>query len=207
MEPPRALWVPFDLGRPLGSPDDPAFQHRVLAQLLGLFQHDTGPVLEDFPDDVPQAVMQGWTCPIPQPPPTTAATDGPLGALQQELSHLAPWYEANRRRLGRTTVGASGESIEQAVTRLARALDEDFQAIDEVRALKLAVEDLKAYYLEAAVERPDQVSRQDSTHWLWQHTRLGEHMKALSNCLADSPDPRIQEFAKRTLVPREQMDE
>lgn len=206
MEPPRSLWVPFDLGRPLGSPDDPEFQHRVLRQLLGLFWHDTGPVLEDFPEDAPEAALEGWTCPIPQAP-SNAITDGPLGALRQELNHLAPWYEARRRHGGRTTVGASGEAIEQSLARLARALETDLQALDEVRALKLAVEDLKAYYLEAAVERPDQVSRRDSADWLWQGTRLGESLKALSARLVQHPDPRIQEFAMRTLVPRDQMDE
>ena len=34
IRPPRALWVPFELGRPLGVPDDPAFQTRVLRALL-----------------------------------------------------------------------------------------------------------------------------------------------------------------------------
>ena len=29
MKPPRALWVPFELGRPLGAPSDAAFQRRV----------------------------------------------------------------------------------------------------------------------------------------------------------------------------------
>ncbi|HVH82241.1 MAG TPA: selenoprotein B, partial [Stellaceae bacterium] len=28
--PPRALWVPFELGRPIGPPSDPAFQKRVI---------------------------------------------------------------------------------------------------------------------------------------------------------------------------------
>ena len=31
--PPRALWVPFELGRPLGAPSDPAFQRRVLVRV------------------------------------------------------------------------------------------------------------------------------------------------------------------------------
>jgi len=29
-KPPRALWVPFELGRPFGPPSDAAFQKRVL---------------------------------------------------------------------------------------------------------------------------------------------------------------------------------
>src|ERR1700679_3830914 len=55
-QPPRGLFVPFQLGRPLGEPEDPAFQRRVLLQALGLLERTDGPViLEDFPDDPP-----GW---------------------------------------------------------------------------------------------------------------------------------------------------
>ncbi len=36
INPPRALWVPFELGRPLGIPDDPTFQKRVLLAALKL---------------------------------------------------------------------------------------------------------------------------------------------------------------------------
>ena len=54
--PPRAMFVPFMLGRPLGEPNDPAFQRRVLLQALGLLERSDGPViLEQFPDDNP-----GW---------------------------------------------------------------------------------------------------------------------------------------------------
>ena len=34
IKPPRALWVPFMLGRPFGAPNDPDFQRRVLRHLL-----------------------------------------------------------------------------------------------------------------------------------------------------------------------------
>ena len=34
IRPPRALWVPFELGRPLGAPDEPDFQKRVLRAAL-----------------------------------------------------------------------------------------------------------------------------------------------------------------------------
>jgi len=53
IQPPRALWVPFLLGRPFGAPNEPEFQRRVLRALLSLFERPTGPVLEDFPEDAP----------------------------------------------------------------------------------------------------------------------------------------------------------
>ena len=55
MKPPRALWVPFELGRPLGEPGDAAFQRRVLMAALDLLDAAPDPVLVDFPDDAPSA--------------------------------------------------------------------------------------------------------------------------------------------------------
>ena len=53
--PPRALWVPFELGRPFGPPNERPFQRRVVLAALRLIERPTGPViLEDFPDDDPR---------------------------------------------------------------------------------------------------------------------------------------------------------
>jgi len=47
MQPPRSLWVTFPLGRPLGAPNDAAFQHRVIAAALDLLTRVSGiPMLE-----------------------------------------------------------------------------------------------------------------------------------------------------------------
>ena len=78
MTPPRALWVPFELGRPLGVPGDRAFQTRVLKAALALFEADSGPVLLDYAEEVPRradsdGVIEGWVCPVRLPPPEAAA--------------------------------------------------------------------------------------------------------------------------------------
>ncbi|SVE14489.1 uncharacterized protein METZ01_LOCUS467343, partial [marine metagenome] len=53
-KPPRALWVPFELGRPMGAPNDPEFQKKVLRAALELLDRDDGPVLiEDFSGEAP----------------------------------------------------------------------------------------------------------------------------------------------------------
>ena len=48
IHPPRALWVPFELGHPLGAPNEPELQTRVLRGVLRLLERETGPVLEDW---------------------------------------------------------------------------------------------------------------------------------------------------------------
>jgi hypothetical protein len=50
MHPPRALFVPFKHGYPLGSPNEPSRQHKVIEAALSLFEDAslTPPVLVDF---------------------------------------------------------------------------------------------------------------------------------------------------------------
>lgn len=50
VRPPRALWVPFPHGYPLGAPRDEALQHAVIEAALVLFEDPSlgPPVLRDF---------------------------------------------------------------------------------------------------------------------------------------------------------------
>jgi hypothetical protein len=47
-KPPRALWVPFELGRPFGPPGDAAFQRRVILAALGMLERDNGWMTEPW---------------------------------------------------------------------------------------------------------------------------------------------------------------
>jgi hypothetical protein len=48
IKPPRALFVPFLMGYPLGAPNDPGLQHLVIAAALALLERNDVPVLEEF---------------------------------------------------------------------------------------------------------------------------------------------------------------
>ena len=76
MNPPRALWVPFMLGRPLGVPNDAAFQRKVALSALQLLERDSGPVLEDFPDDAPYTAICGVNAVRPDWDAGTGILDG-----------------------------------------------------------------------------------------------------------------------------------
>ena len=57
---PRFLWVPFELGRPFGAPNESEFQRRVLLEALELLERSDGPVvLADFADDAPRDGRRG----------------------------------------------------------------------------------------------------------------------------------------------------
>ena len=48
IKPPRALFVPFPMGYPLGEPNNAPLQHRIIAAALGLLERDDVPVLDEL---------------------------------------------------------------------------------------------------------------------------------------------------------------
>ena len=211
MRPPRALWVPFELGRPFGAPGDAAFQHRVLGAALALLDAPSGPMLADFPDDAPASAAPGeatlqWSCPVSFPPPPADPDD--LGAaLAAEIGRLAPWYaQAVHARGDRTTAGVSEFDIVAAAEFAASFLTAlPNNEVAAARRLKSALEDLKAFYGEAAVARPGVASR-DVADWLWRETALGQLMFRLAVSLGSHDDAALRYMAEKSQVPRAQAD-
>ena len=96
IKPPRALWVPFELGRPLGPPNNPAFQKRVLMAALELLVAPEGPVLAEFPEDEPLAVEGTGVpvaCPVDFSTPSPPEEDDPGAAFLREMGTLRSWYD------------------------------------------------------------------------------------------------------------------
>jgi hypothetical protein len=114
LNPPRALWVPFMLGRPFGVPNYAAFQRKVLLAVLRLIERDTGPVLEDFPEDAPHGDLgeapAGLNCPVSFPRMTSGGTLAER--LADEISQLRAWHDVAVTHRGRTTLGLTGLSPE-----------------------------------------------------------------------------------------------
>ena len=49
VRPPRSLFVPFPFGYPLGRPNDPGLQHRIIRKALDLLEsQDELPILKKF---------------------------------------------------------------------------------------------------------------------------------------------------------------
>jgi hypothetical protein len=48
IHPPRSLFVPYQFGFPLGAPNDPQLQHRIIAAALDLLYRTDIPILEEF---------------------------------------------------------------------------------------------------------------------------------------------------------------
>lgn len=208
IRPPRALWVPFMLGRPFGAPDEPDFQRKVLRALLNLFEIKSGPVLEDFPEDAPGSAtgdaVTPFACPVSFA--KTTADDGDLAAaLQREIAQLAPWYDLAKQRRGRSTFGISGLSIEETAVHAASYLNTPaapYAGLTAGVALKRACDDLKAWYYEAVAAQPGNLKTKDIDHWFWHETAAAKVFLAIRQVCMKSPDKSLAPLGKISLVPR-----
>ena len=62
--PPRGLFCDFPLGRPVGTPNDAAFQHRVLAHAFSLLEKSEH-TLEDYPEAIEDQPDAALVCALP----------------------------------------------------------------------------------------------------------------------------------------------
>jgi hypothetical protein len=71
-------------------------------------------------------------------------------------------------------------------------------------AVKLAAEDLKAYYLEAASAQPGKKSSAQMADWFWGETAAGGLILSLRSLCLKSEDPMVKLLGTLLLVPRAQ---
>ena len=198
----------FPLGRPFGIPGDPEFQRRVLRATLNLLDNCEGPVLAEYDEDIPhidETEAEGWACPVQlAPPPKDNANLA--AALFSEYRLLLPWHDLSRQRRNRTTVGASGVSLEVAVEFIAEFFDglpnnpREELPIEEI--FKQCAEDLKIFYTEAATAQPGATTAEDIQLWLWNETALGQALLALHQSFLEGPHAGLKSLAEHALVPR-----
>jgi len=201
MQPPRTLWVSFPLGRPLGKPGDAKFQHQVIGASLELLTRGAGPLLEDFPLDVPGLNPESVSaCPVSFAQPDTSAR------LTADLAAVMPWYDLGRRRRERSLVGVSDCSPQENIVAIGQLLDQGRLPLDSLPWFKHAVEDLKVLYLEALTARPGDYNQQRIHQIFWQESVLGAGLIQLYHGFMQSENPSIAMVA-RIIVPRDAVGE
>ncbi len=209
INPPRALWVPFMLGRPFGVPNDPVFQRKVLLSAFRLLERESGPVLEDFPEDAPYGdlgeIPDAPNCPVSFP---RMRSEGTLQErLADEISQLQAWHEVAERRNGRTTLGMTGLSPRELGEFLGAWLADAprpvfREGMTMAGALKLAADELKTFYYEAKAAQPGKHAPADVQHWFWLETAAGQAFVGLRDKAALRADPAMKGLATLSLVPR-----
>ena len=213
INPPRTLWVPFELGRPLGVPGNPEFQRRMLVSLLKLLEAENGPVLADFPEDAPAGPNgpSAMVCPVSFPKPVVELDDKGFlyQTLQQEVAELRTWYDLGVAKRGRTTAGTSGLDLESAAKFVGDFIfsDDPTRPLNDVpplSLLRLAIEDLKAFYFEAMTSQPGQQNARSTTvaNWFWGETAAAKVLFLLQERWKEAANPALKDFSRLLLIPR-----
>jgi fermentation-respiration switch protein FrsA (DUF1100 family) len=207
-KPPRALWVPFELGRPFGPPSDAAFQKRVILTALRLLERERGPVIiEDFPEEDPRERPDpAWRPPLAKPDLNGASATRLAAALEDESARVETLYRRAAEEPGRTIVGLSGLSIGEAGRYMASWLrgqnpESPSAEMSAPLVLRFAVDDLKAAYIEVALSGFAKPSSKQLGDWLWNDTAAGAAIFALRSIYLTSDDERLKAIAGLFLVP------
>ncbi len=207
-KPPRALWVPFELGRPFGPPSEPAFQKRVILSALRLLELENGPVIiEDFADDDPRAQPDpAWRPPLTAATVAASSAESLASQLEAEVLLLQRAYRRWVAQHGRSTVGLSGLSMTQCARYVAewlrgRAPPSPRDGFSAPLILRFAVDDVKAYCLEAAAAGTARPSSRQLGDWFWNTTATGAAIYALREGLQAEEDERLRLIVSNFMVP------
>ena len=200
IKPPRALFVPFPFGHPLGEANQPELQTDVMRAAFALLDETAGPVLVDYPDDIyaGQDINLAQANSVSQ---SEVSTD-----VAFELTTLRPYYEQwLTAHAGRTAVG-----VTRVEPRRFRGLVRLLEAYSEARDVDVpewnkdvplpqfvrwAADDLKALYLEARMQQKPAASFQELNNWLWSQTALSNLLRAVRNRMRAQGDPKLDAIA------------
>jgi len=203
LRPPRLLWVTFPFGYPLGKPNDPAFQRRVIEAGLDLLNRSSGPVLEDCADELPPIDLESVdACPVNFSQPGRNASTW-RARLANERMLLQPWYEMSLRRRERTMVGLSRDGIGDILDMVGGWLDDRKQPFPKTKVFKFGIEDAKAWYSEALSAQPGEYGPGQVERVLYHETVLGAALKEYFNHFAADPKTII---TARLIAPRWAME-
>jgi hypothetical protein len=188
---PRALYCEFPLGRPLGRPLDPAYQHQVLAAAFALLDTLTErvPILVDYPEVIIEGGSEALVCSLPP------RFDPQLHPAMDEASGLRAAYQRALARTGCTAFGKALtlDTVPTAVQRfLALANGTPIEQARLPSDPASCAADLRAYYEEAALALADHVpAARQAEAWFFTKTEVGKLLLRAQTTLrqADAPQP------------------
>lgn len=213
VKPPRALWVPFALGRPLGTADDPDFQKGVMRAALGMLATATEPTILDYPVEAPAEAEAGeWVCPVSF---ASKADTSHTGELLAEVARLSPWSMETRTKRGRTLFGVTGAAPDQ-VEAVARALGaiadsgdirnppaSDVEwTFDMPLLVRHLADDMRVFYHEAVAAQPGPgaPNHEALSDWIFSGTALGNALQAIAEHLTKDGQP-MSMLVRGLLIP------
>ena len=208
VKPPRALWLNFPMGRPMGKPNDPDYQLQVIRAAFSLLDKSSGPVLEDFSDVIPVVDgRMGYALPVELviAKDDIGNVDQLVAEIETEMEVLRVPYEAAVAARGRTTVGASEMPINEFVPYIAEFVKgskpkSPRKGLSPIPLLKLVVEDLAAYYTEARTHRDNIDNIELLGKWFWEETKSGLLLLWLEAVSLESDDKVLAQIVEMSLI-------
>jgi len=187
MHPPRTLYCEFPLGRPLGKPNDAAFQQDVLNAAFALFERDSGPVLEDHPEKVALSDVEPLACPLPP------RFDPNLPAAVDEARALRDAYDRAVAASGRTSVGrvVGADAVPDALASFVKISEGTpwTEAGLPGNPIEIA-HDIRSYYEELAVELADgPPGPWAAERWFYDITEGGKAIMAARRSMKEAKAP------------------
>jgi D-proline reductase (dithiol) PrdB len=196
LAPPRALWVPFPFGVPLGQPDQPAEQQNVIDAAFALLDANEGPVLQDFVTSRPEE----YGIPLQASDVVVSEAVSKID-LATEVTLMRRYWEQRYAASGRTNVGISKISparfrgIVRFLEGYAAGTIDDFAErsvdVNLPSFIVQCVTDLRAMYFEARMQTHPKEDSRSRERWLLTETALGQFLNALNARMNASGDPEM----------------
>jgi len=185
---PRVLHGEFPLGRPLGKPSDPEFQHDVLARAFALLDAPSGPVIESHPVVIEEST-DAVACQLPP------AFDADASPAVAEARGIRKAYDRIVERRGVTSVGRAidADTIPLALEALERvAAGTPLKEAELPGKNTVAVcHDIRTYYEETAVDLATGpvAGGRAVENWFFEETEAGGVVLAARKALSDQGTP------------------
>ena len=182
--PPRGLFCDFPLGRPLGIPDDAAFQRRVIEHAFGLLERPE-PVVEDYDVVIADEASEVLVCPLP------ARMDPDAHPAIDEAKGLRPAYERAVAKYG-NRAGAvrllDADSIPAAIESFIRVAEGHPWKQAGIPGIPARVsQDIRGYYEMAAMEIAEHTPAAWAGYrWFRDQTRTGEVIQKARDAMRES---------------------
>lgn len=201
VKPPRAVYVPFPLGLPVGHPGNVREQRAVLDLAFSTLDAASGPVLLDYRDE---SAAEEAGSPL-QASEVEADDQARAADFATEVTLMRRYWEQHLAATGRTGVGLSKVPPQRfrGVVRFLEAIltdqtaDSDERPADMPRPMfiRTCIEDLRVMYGEARLQTHPHESSQERQRWLLGSTALGLMLRRLRDTFDASSDPQLKALA------------
>ena len=140
--------------------------------------------------------------------------DGQAQMVLDEVALLQSWHDLAKEKRGRTATGLSQLPLEDEIRFMAAWAEGDMpeSPVEEhttLDLLRLASEDIKAFYAEAASAQPgrdgSEAGSADIAEWFWGETKAGNMLLRVADTCKQSDNQMIANVAAMLIVPYDQL--